>query len=79
MARLTRVRNKLRQEWHGFGGWRRFHQQWALDRQRCGLAWEPRDLWFGLYWNWPNAARFDLYLVVVPTVPLQLSWKWIGP
>jgi hypothetical protein len=69
---------KLRSEWHGFGGWRRFREQWILDEEWTGWKWEPRDLWFGAYWDWPHAARFNLFICPVPTVVLCLSWKWIG-
>jgi hypothetical protein len=70
------MRRKLRSEWHGFGGWRRFRKEWLLDRR--SLLWEPRDLWLGAYWNFPNSARFDLYIALLPTLILRLSWRWIG-
>ena len=38
------------------------------------VAWEPRDIWVGMYWD---AQPYDLfvYVCVVPLIPIRLHWK----
>jgi hypothetical protein len=68
------IARTVRNRWHGFHGFR----QWRLDGVRSGFEFEPRDVWVGIYWNWPGPVRFDLYICLLPMLPLHLSWKWIG-
>jgi hypothetical protein len=69
--RQTRLARDLRARW--LGGRLR---DWSFDRGRSGVHFEPRDLWVGVYWDFPNSVRFNVYLTVVPGFPLLLSWRW---
>ena len=45
--------------------------------KRLRLFWEPRDLWVGCYWKrYPKAI--DLYVCLVPCLPLNLYLQWEG-
>lgn len=53
-------------------------------RTRVALLVEPRDAWVGLYWNFTSQAydtggRLDLYLCLVPFLPLKVSVGTAGP
>jgi hypothetical protein len=44
------------------------------------FVFEPRDLWVGLYWDYKAGVKrafdLDLYICVVPTVPLHVKiWR----
>lgn len=52
----------------------RLHVWWSLH-------FEPRDLWFGVYWDRPDVAwryALDIYICVLPCLPLKLSPRWAG-
>jgi len=38
-------------------------------------AWEPRDLWVGLYWDKPQFCNWYFYLCLIPCLPLRLHVK----
>lgn len=52
----------------------------------AGVKREPRDLWVGVYWDFERGTdedgygndqrTFDIYVCVVPCLPLHLSWFW---
>lgn len=50
----------------------------------AGVKFEPRDTWVGVYWDFqpyiwdPDQTYhwvFDLYICVIPCLPLHLSWR----
>lgn len=51
-------------------------------RRRWELAWlwEPRDLWFGVYWTRRREAgwhftEWSVYVTLVPCLPVRLVWR----
>jgi hypothetical protein len=45
------------------------------------LKFEPRDLWLGVYWNLVRSIespykRLDVYVCIIPTLPLRLRFEW---
>jgi hypothetical protein len=69
--RRSRLVRDLRVRWLGGR-----LQGWTLDRARSGFTFEPRDLWVGVFWDFPNAVRFNVYVTVIPCLPYLLSWRW---
>lgn len=55
-----------------------------LPRLWWGLRWDPRDVWVGVFWeryfddelNWRHAL--DVYVCVLPCLPLKFQWRWAG-
>jgi hypothetical protein len=50
------------------------------ERFSLRLLWEPRDLWFGVFWNRAHAGglrdRFlFVYVCVLPCVPIVFAWR----
>lgn len=48
---------------------------------RIQLKFEPRDLWIGAYWNLTKSIeslyrRLDIYICIVPTLPIHLCFEW---
>ena len=40
--------------------------------------WEPRDIWWGVYWTTKpvedgNSTEFDIYVCLVPMLPLHIT------
>lgn len=55
--------------------------QWHVDGLNATmdlvLLWEPRDLWFGIYWDYKGYARMvEVYLCLVPMFPLRFRYMW---
>ena len=56
-------------------------------RIRARLLFVPRDLWLGLYWDrlptgtrrWSDARGIAVYVGIVPTLPLRITWEWGNP
>lgn len=46
------------------------------------VRWEPRDLWVGVFWDRDRLPFggwiLDVYLCVVPTLPLHVRWRRMG-
>lgn len=45
------------------------------------LKFEPRDLWIGAYWSHAQSIeslyqRLDVYVCIVPTLPLRFRFEW---
>ena len=42
---------------------------------------EPRDLWVGVYWAWPEAdiyrpyVFYRVYICLLPTLCIRISWQ----
>ena len=47
-------------------------------RWRFAVEWKPQDCWVGVFWKRNYPWSFDLWVCVVPMVPLHLSWKAQG-
>ncbi len=47
------------------------------------VAWEPRDLWLGVYWDRPSptgwSRALDVYICIVPCLPLLISYRRMLP
>jgi hypothetical protein len=43
------------------------------------IAWEPRDLWVGIYWTkrdyGTELKAFQLYVCILPCFPIILTWN----
>jgi hypothetical protein len=40
-----------------------------------GLGWKPQDLWLGVFWKeHPWNTRVDIWICLVPMVPIHLTW-----
>lgn len=55
--------------------------RWRYLRPEVKLKFEPRDLWVGVYWNLAESIestykRLDVYVCIVPTLPLRLRFEW---
>lgn len=45
------------------------------------LKFEPHDLWVGVYWKVTRSVEssyrcLKVYVCIVPTLPLILTWEW---
>lgn len=45
------------------------------------LKFEPRDIWVGIYWNLSRSIesayrKLDVYICVVPMLPIRLRFEW---
>jgi hypothetical protein len=45
------------------------------------LKFEPRDVWVGVYWDKVRSiesayTRLDVYVCIVPMLPVRLRWEW---
>lgn len=38
------------------------------------IKFEPRDLWIGVYWNKPIETQLNIYICIIPCVPICLIW-----
>ncbi len=43
-------------------------------------VWEPRDIWFGVFWNrvragGPEDCFLLVYLCLVPCLPVCIAWR----
>ena len=50
------------------------HHAW--QKYTVALLWEPRDLWFGVYWRTDRARGYRelvLYICLVPCLPLRFE------
>ena len=45
---------------------------------RWAFEWKPQDLWIGAFWK-RIGNTLDLWICVVPCVPLHLYWGWHDP
>lgn len=49
------------------------------------IAFEPRDLWVGVYWNREDMgddARIylhEIYVCIIPMLPIRLAWLFGHP
>lgn len=47
------------------------------------LMFEPRDLWFGVYWDRPTPSGWhrslDVYVCLLPLLPLKFQWRRQSP
>jgi hypothetical protein len=51
----------------------------AVERAfRWGFEWKPQDLWVGAFWKRIGNC-LDLWVCVIPCVPLHLCWHWHDP
>jgi hypothetical protein len=39
-----------------------------------GPYWEPRDVWFGAFWD-RTRTGLHVYLCLVPCFPIRLTWE----
>ena len=39
------------------------------------IEWKPQDCWIGAFWR-QDGCCVDLWLCVLPMVPLHVSWWW---
>lgn len=51
----------------------------VLTWPSVAVKFEPRDLWIGVYWDLAeslmgNVIALDVYVCVVPCVPVVLTW-----
>jgi hypothetical protein len=46
-------------------------------RWRAALELEPHDLWIGIHWRPRSWGRLDVWICLLPMLPLHL-W-WVGP
>lgn len=50
---------------------------------RLSVEFKPRDLWVGVYWAKRYSMldepqrKYDLWLCVVPMLPMHLRWSWL--
>ena len=49
-----------------------------FDGWNCQLEWKPQDLWIGAFWK-QQGHCVDLWLCILPCVPLHISWWWHDP
>jgi hypothetical protein len=45
-------------------------------RVKARLLFEPRDLWVGIYWNRPVRRALQVYVCIVPMLPLLVTLMW---
>jgi hypothetical protein len=48
---------------------------------KARIKFEPRDLWFGVYWNLTESVEssyrcLDVYVCIVPVFPIKLTFEW---
>jgi hypothetical protein len=44
------------------------------------LEWKPQDCWFGVFWKRRDPYEFDLWVCLLPMVPLHVGWTtWEDP
>lgn len=52
------------------------------DAFRISVGFEPRDLWFGVYWNKPFvhpilfADAIEIFVCLIPTLPIKFEKYW---
>lgn len=51
--------------WHTKEGWGR--------EVSLSIAFEPRDVWIGVYWDRPEFAKLVLYLCLIPMLPFRVA------
>lgn len=45
------------------------------------VKFEPRDIWFGIYWNLHKSIesqyrKLDVYICLIPTLPIHIQYVW---
>jgi hypothetical protein len=45
-----------------------------LGRVRVRILFEPRDLWFGVYWTRATYSRLLVYVCLLPCLPIRLEF-----
>lgn len=49
---------------------------------RLSIAFEPRDMWVGVYWNRPfvhpmfHGAGLEVYICIIPMFPIKIEKYW---
>lgn len=49
-----------------------------IDGWNAQIEWKLADLWVGLFWK-RTGNCIDLWICVLPCVPLHVSWWWSDP
>lgn len=39
------------------------------------FEWKPQDAWIGAFWRRDRPWSFDLWVCIVPMMPLHIGWK----
>lgn len=39
------------------------------------LEWKPQDLWVGVFWKRDHPSSLDVWVCIVPMVPLHFGWR----
>lgn len=42
------------------------------------FEWKLQDFWIGAFWK-PTGNTVDLWVCLIPCVPLHVSWGWHDP
>lgn len=50
-------------------------RQWQLVGWRAAFEWKLQDMWVGWFWK-RTGNCVDLWICVLPCVPLHVSWWW---
>ena len=60
--------------------WRRAYPlPGRLDAVRywgVALEWKPADLWIGAFWRRARREDFDLWVCLLPCLPIHVYWYW---
>jgi hypothetical protein len=46
------------------------------------IKFEPKDIWIGIYWtthNWVYEKELDLYICIIPMLPIKIAIKKSKP
>lgn len=41
----------------------------------CRLEWKPQDLWVGVFWKRDYPWQLDVWVCIVPMVPIHFGWE----
>lgn len=60
---------------------RKYIWRWRYLVPEIKFLFELRDLWVGVYWNIVESIetpyhRLDVYICIIPTLPVRLRFEW---
>ena len=62
---------KLRENYARITGSKQGHYEWAWR-----FEWKLPDLWIGVFWKHGKFGDFDIWICLIPCVPLHIFRQW---